>query len=580
MNLLEKIDQRANLNENHEDIITTLSKGLVLNESSTNSIDVGQNTISSNSNQLCEENNIDNRNMKTTGGQVNDETSVDETIAANTNHDKETNRTTLNNDTQLIDAEMNKTTDKNTLKNDNETNTNDRNLSGKFTSTRIENETHELEEEANSNILLENNNGDGETDDEDEDVLNLFDEEDYFSDVCDELTSALGKLKKKTEQSVGTTTKPPAMPQTVNNDRIIKITSEQSNEQGQTEKSSKRFLPNQSNKMLQIKKTIHLDTVPPLSKRKPSNRGRRCDPYVAPPPLPALMNIHVDPIVYSEQPVIESAATIQLRRTIQRRLSVSADLMANQNAAPDEPIPIPYSHVQTSLKLPSFYTDPYNEMTGFEILFPDICRRYLNNKCIKCEYSHVMPDPDIIADKLNRMSREKVYTFYNVFMLRNQKLFNKYFPQFCAYFAMNNLMEYLVQMVNDCAHQMRRASGFFMNIIEGFQRTGLTPENALRKLIDSLEKPTLQTKDKIVRLIMEESNNMIISLLDVLQKFTENDGFIFEARHVNKLIKMYLDAPKTELGLLLYGILAKPDSNVDKSLLAAFMAKSVELFSQ
>lgn len=228
--------------------------------------------------------------------------------------------------------------------------------------------------------------------------------------------------------------------------------------------------------------------------------------------------------------------------------------------------------------MPSFVVNPLENQPAFNVLFRNMCRRFIGDKCAlipsACPFSHTLPDPASIRAKLEDIGQRNAIDVYQLFVLRSKKLFTRYVPIFCDYFGAHKLETLLVETIAHCRHQERRYYTNFTDIVDGFVKAGHPYHTSLRKLINEVKKRTMQASNVILKLILDERNTRLELFFNVLDSMVKQDGFVFPIESMNRLLRIFVSRNDNndELMMLIWSILTKfPDqSRMDNELLTQF----------
>lgn len=266
-----------------------------------------------------------------------------------------------------------------------------------------------------------------------------------------------------------------------------------------------------------------------------------------------------------------------IKRTI-KQVDNTQLAAADQSQQIEIPLPMPQTELEmlspltdaVGLKLPTFATSMQRNETAFSFLFGRVCRRLMYNNCKNqnCLFEHHLPDIHRFRIKLNKIDKNDVLKVYDIFFLRNLKLFDMYFGSFTEFFGNNQMTDKLKQMVGDCIEREKQCH--FNQIIVGFINSGLTYTNALVNLVKSIPNRSNRTSKVVVDLILDNRNNEITVFLDILKYLsTEESQFQYTTESINRLLRIYLDRKVIQLSPILKKIV---NETVDEELLNRFMA--------
>lgn len=234
--------------------------------------------------------------------------------------------------------------------------------------------------------------------------------------------------------------------------------------------------------------------------------------------------------------------------------------------------------------MPSFVANPVEHQPAFNVPFRNICRKYINDKCsltpATCPFPHNLPNEDYMRAQLDAMGTKKAVEVYQLFVVRSQKLFNRYAPVFCEYFGAHKLERQLMQTIPHCCRVERRVFSYFTNIVDGFLKMGMSFDMALRKLIVTIPKRTSQANNMILRLILDERNTKLELFFGVLETLNKQAGYVYPIESVNRILRIFVSNTKHSdaLMMIIWSILTKIPSSqqirIDNELLTQFYAKT------
>lgn len=209
--------------------------------------------------------------------------------------------------------------------------------------------------------------------------------------------------------------------------------------------------------------------------------------------------------------------------------------------------------------LPSFVNNPSSDEPAFHLLFLNVCRPFMNNKCTgDCRFSHELPDHARFNQLLAQLSQKDVLQTYNVFILRMKKLCLKYFIDFCEYFGDHSLETSLIQMINDCEDQGEYK--FFPQIIKNLIKIGNSYDVALRKIISVLRHRNNKANDAIINLTLDERNLDIEPFCDLLYELAIQDNYMYPIECINRLMTLLIEKKHSKLYLIISTVISKLDS--------------------
>lgn len=269
--------------------------------------------------------------------------------------------------------------------------------------------------------------------------------------------------------------------------------------------------------------------------------------------------------------LIEAQSQIQLHSNSADQSYDSCDLSIYDIKAMPYSAPILPAHME--LVVPSFSSTVYTENT-FSFIFGKVCRRFMYEKCPNnpnnCSLQHCLPDIDTFKSNLGKSSLANVIELYEVFILRNQLLFDTYFEEFAIYFGKHGVERKLDDMVMDCVLHHRQR--LFRRIIEGYNRMDIPYTTALIRLIESTKSRSTMTCNSIVQAIFDVRNRDIQPFLDILETLSEKRDFCFPVEILNHMLRIYIGNRNKQLHRILHNILKvrRYSYQVDKGLLEAF----------
>lgn len=138
-------------------------------------------------------------------------------------------------------------------------------------------------------------------------------------------------------------------------------------------------------------------------------------------------------------------------------------------------------------------------------LLSEVCFKYLNDRCDSnaCVLHHYLPAVEEVNNELQKLEQTHLIQFYNVYLLRNRRLFTKYFSVFCATFGKRQLKEDLTQMVEDCVK--REYYQYFAYISKSFLVTGMDYSDIVQCFI-SKTNHTPNCNKSIMKIILDHQN--------------------------------------------------------------------------
>lgn len=234
--------------------------------------------------------------------------------------------------------------------------------------------------------------------------------------------------------------------------------------------------------------------------------------------------------------------------------------------------------------MPSFVTNPLENQPAFNVLFRNVCRKYIGDKCTLppagCSFSHILPDVEHLRAKLDDIGPKNAVAVYELFVVRSKNLFTRFFPVFCDYFGTHKLEASLQQMIPDCCHPERRMFQFFPHIVDGYMKMGKSFDMALRKLITKVQKRTPQSNNVILKLILDERNTKLELFFNILSALAKQEGFFYPVESVNRIVRIFVSDEdyNEDLMMVIWTVLVKipmsQTQRVDNELLLQFYEKA------
>lgn len=209
------------------------------------------------------------------------------------------------------------------------------------------------------------------------------------------------------------------------------------------------------------------------------------------------------------------------------------------------------------LKVPSFAYDRPKDL--FFHFFGRVCRRFMYGKCPNnsntCELDHRLPEKRLFRHELEKFHTAEVIKMYDIFILRNQNLFDTYFNDFIDFLAKNNAYTKLCETVNDCI--VRSKQKFFGKIIDGLIQCGIEFPNALQMLIQAIKYRSKETGKIIITLILDSRNRKVTSFLPILESLVSEPNFEFKIEWINRLSRINIYKQNEKLSSILAKIMKK-----------------------
>lgn len=255
-----------------------------------------------------------------------------------------------------------------------------------------------------------------------------------------------------------------------------------------------------------------------------------------------------------------------------------------QQPHPDLPVFIRNGLEKKNLRtfeMPAFATVSQKYERVFYRLFERTCHHHMQNACPhpnECQLNHQLPDHDFFRTSIKKMDQKRVIDLYDEFMCRCQKLFDFYFVDFCDYFGEHMLTEKLKQMVDDCIE--RKVQFHFLNIIDGFMKTGKTYSKALIEVVQAITLRSIRTSKEIIKLILLPRNDSIRPFIIVLDSISKQENFKFKGEWVTRLLAIQIEKNIKELSPIIWRIapsFEKGIQTIDQELLTKFMANPENL---
>lgn len=417
----------------------------------------------------------------------------------------------------------------------------------------------------------------------DEDVLTIFDYEQFDDDLFNEVSDISSKRIKLGNNKIN------AQPEKVIGSYTIPKL-----------KQIKKLpipLPSSSNLIVQIKnqdkqvlngevKSNKRQSVKDrLGSRIPTKSGNTITKQM-PPAIANVLNPTADPVELKSttatsnnttQSAVESE-NIELiaKRYIEKHKNNENSKFSKDNATNKT------NEIKT-FELPKFFLKPTENQPAFSVLFGEVCRRYLHGQCDKstgCQLLHFLPESQLIQNKLDVIGSENVIDLYNVFLIRSTKLFNRYFPLFVKYFAEQNMSLMLYQMITDCSHAGRRMQIFLNDIVNGLCSMNMTFSDAIDKVIEHIYNRNLPNLAAVLNLILNERNENVDKYYDYIKDLADHPRFMFAPEQINRLLKIFIEGNTATLLMTIWTVLTKYPTSQNAKLNDEFFQKFVEISNQ
>lgn len=262
-------------------------------------------------------------------------------------------------------------------------------------------------------------------------------------------------------------------------------------------------------------------------------------------------------------------------------------LMRSQQTEVNLAVPVATAEKPCSSKeyvMPSFVTNPLENQPAFNVLFRNVCRKYIGDKCTLppagCSFSHILPDVEHLRAKLDGIGPKNAVAVYDLFVVRSKNLFTRFVPVFCDYFGTHKLEASLQQIISDCCHPERRMFQFFPHIVDGYLKMGKSFDMALRKLIPKVPKRTPQSNNVILKLILDERNTKLELFFNVLATLANQEGFYYPVESVNRIVRIFVSNTdhNEDLMMIIWTVLLKvpmsQQQRIDSELLCQFYDKA------
>lgn len=234
--------------------------------------------------------------------------------------------------------------------------------------------------------------------------------------------------------------------------------------------------------------------------------------------------------------------------------------------------------------LPSFAMNPLENEPPFNVLFRNVCRRFIDGKCpvppITCRFNHTMPDSEFVRNKLDQFGSKNAIQLFEVFLLRSKKLFTLYMSVFCDYFGVHKLETLLEEMVLHCCDPDRRMWSHLTHVVDGLLKMGLAFHVALRKLFMLIPRRTIQANNAVLKLMLDDRNTRLELFFNIMKSLANQANFVYPIEAVNRILHIFVTKPDhgEELMMLIWQILTKiptsQQSRIDNELLVQFMSKT------
>lgn len=283
-------------------------------------------------------------------------------------------------------------------------------------------------------------------------------------------------------------------------------------------------------------------------------------------------------------PSTSSASASQIRILQEtERLSQQQQQISAKSAVPAAVVK--KSIVLKEYAMPSFAINRLENEPVFNVLFQNICRKYIGDKCTQpsaCPFSHTLPDLERFRTQLDAFGPGNVNELYDSFVVRSEKLFVRYVSVFCDYFGAHKLESQLVKTVRHCCHPERRLYTYFAQIVDGFVTAGKSYDMALLKLIALIPIPKRneQINNMLLKLIVDDRIERLDLFYKDLKLIANQDRYVFPIEPTNRLLRIYVnsDPSDEELLFLLWEVLSKISSrtnhSIDQQLLGEFYVKT------
>lgn len=174
-------------------------------------------------------------------------------------------------------------------------------------------------------------------------------------------------------------------------------------------------------------------------------------------------------------------------------------------------------------------------------LFDNVCIRNLNDCCydIQCRFKHSLPSNESVQRNLETARFDEVNEAYNDLLVCYPKLFDRYFPAFCAYYSKQRIRTQLRDMSHECASSVH-AKCFMQEIVNGFCATNMPYHVSVDVLVNQSishgNDPRYQML--VLNVAMDWKNSKLLEHLQRFQEIFIDENRVGHTEAIEKLIRL------------------------------------------
>lgn len=191
-----------------------------------------------------------------------------------------------------------------------------------------------------------------------------------------------------------------------------------------------------------------------------------------------------------------------------------------------------------------FHTSPMKKIAKY---LGDPCSNVLSGECTaeNCIQKHELVKAESLRKRLNKMSIDAVRVTLHAHVHPFDRLMEQYFRTFAEYFADNDHMVDLIEMIPLCNEPRNASKPYHVHIIDGLVKLGMTYSHALDLIVNCPGEWTEPTMLVLSELITDERNDDVIRFLMHLKRFNDRQ-FGFNAAIINRMMAIGLSRPYNE----------------------------------